>query len=68
MLTEDKKQIFEDNTGFVEFKFKKNNEKYWQWVPIRVRHDKTADYRKGTKISETLIMLLKVFGGQYIIL
>jgi len=48
MLTEDKKQIFEDNT-IVEFKFIKTNNKYWQWVPIRVRHDKTADYRKGNR-------------------
>ena len=48
MLTEDKKQIFEDNT-IVEFRFEKTNKKYWQWVPIRVRHDKTADYRKGNR-------------------
>jgi hypothetical protein len=48
MLTEDKKQIFEDNT-IVEFRFEKTNDKYWQWIPIRVRHDKTADYRKGNR-------------------
>tara|TARA_B110000902_G_scaffold95467_1_gene113009 strand:+ start:10 stop:3378 length:3369 start_codon:yes stop_codon:yes gene_type:complete len=48
MLTEDKKQIIEDNT-IVEFRFEKINEKYWQWVPIRVRHDKTSDFRKGNR-------------------
>lgn len=48
MFTEDKKQIFEDNT-IVEFKFKKTNEKYWQWIPIRVRYDKTEDYRRGNR-------------------
>ena len=48
MFTEDKKQIFEDNT-IVEFKFRKTNEKYWQWVPIRVRYDKTEDYRRGNR-------------------
>ena len=48
MFTEDKKQIFEDNT-IVEFKFVKTNEKYWQWVPIRVRYDKTEDYRRGNR-------------------
>ena len=48
MFTEDKKQVFEDNT-IVEFKFKKTNDKYWQWVPIRVRYDKTEDYRRGNR-------------------
>ena len=48
MFTEDKKQTFEDNT-IVEFKFTKTNDKYWQWIPIRVRYDKTEDYRRGNR-------------------
>ena len=46
MLTENGKEEIEDNM-IVEFKFMKDNEKFWQWVPIRVRYDKTADYKKG---------------------
>ena len=48
MFIEDNTETFEDKT-IVEFKYVKENEKYWQWVPIRVRHDKTADYRSGNK-------------------
>ena len=48
LFTEDNKQVFEDNT-IVEFRFQKNAKKFWQWIPIRVRHDKTADYKKGRK-------------------
>ena len=46
MFIEDKTETFEDKT-IVEFKYVKENDKYTQWVPIRVRHDKTADYRSG---------------------
>jgi len=46
MFIEDKSETFEDKT-IVEFKYVKENDKYAQWVPIRVRHDKTADYRSG---------------------
>ena len=55
MFTEDKKQIFEDNT-IVEFKFVKTNEKYWQWVPIRVRYDKQKTIAEEIAILEMLIM------------
>jgi len=48
MFIEDKTEAFQDKT-IVEFKYVKSNEKYWQWIPIRVRHDKTADYRSGNK-------------------
>ena len=48
MFIEDKTETFEDKT-IVEFKYVKDNDKYWQWVPIRVRHDKTSDYRSGNK-------------------
>jgi hypothetical protein len=46
MLTEDKTGVIEDET-IVEFKYNKTKDKFWQWVPIRVRLDKTADYRSG---------------------
>ena len=46
MLTENGKEEIEDNM-IVEFKFVKDNEMFWQWVPIRVRYDKTADYKRG---------------------
>ena len=36
----------EDNT-IVEFSFDIDAEQGWQWKPIRVRHDKTAELRKG---------------------
>lgn len=46
MLIENGEEEIFDNT-IVEFRFEKKNEEYWQWVPIRVRHDKTSDYRRG---------------------
>jgi hypothetical protein len=46
MTIENKSEIIEDET-IVEFKFIKNNDELWQWVPIKVRYDKTAEYRKG---------------------
>ena len=46
LLTEDGLQTFEDSM-IVEFRFDKNAEEHWQWKPIRVRYDKTADYRKN---------------------
>ena len=48
MLTENQREVFEDNT-IVEFKFNKTNKEGWQWVPIRVRNDKTAEFKKGNK-------------------
>lgn len=46
MLTEDKSGVIEDET-IVEFKYDSTKPKFWQWTPIRVRLDKTADYRSG---------------------
>tara|TARA_B100001059_G_scaffold236774_1_gene290176 strand:- start:5653 stop:9036 length:3384 start_codon:yes stop_codon:yes gene_type:complete len=46
MLTEDGKQEFSDNM-IVEFRFDKDSEENWQWKPIRVRYDKTADLRSS---------------------
>jgi hypothetical protein len=48
MYTEDGKQSFDDNT-IVEFKYVQSNRDGWQWIPIRVRYDKTAEFRSGLK-------------------
>ncbi len=45
MLSEDGEE-FGDQT-IVEFRYAKNNDNLWRWIPIRVRHDKTADFRAG---------------------
>ena len=41
-------EIFEDET-IVEFSYDLSRPKHWQWVPQRVRYDKTSEYRKGIK-------------------
>lgn len=46
MLTEDNMGVIEDET-IVECKYDPSKPKFWQWVPIRVRLDKTSDYRSG---------------------
>jgi hypothetical protein len=46
MTTEDKRAVIEDEM-IVEFKYDQTKEKFWQWVPIKVRLDKTAEYRAG---------------------
>jgi hypothetical protein len=46
MLTEDGLQEIKDKM-IVEFKFDKNLDEHWQWKPIRVRYDKTADFRRN---------------------
>ena len=48
MLTESGEEIIEDNT-IVEFRYDASRDKYYQWIPIRVRYDKTAEFRKGLK-------------------
>jgi len=48
MLTENNNEVFEDNT-IVEFRYDMRKEKYWRWIPIRVRYDKTSEYRRGLK-------------------
>jgi hypothetical protein len=50
MTTEDKKQVFQDDM-VVEFRWEDSNKKGWQWVPIRVRFDKTAEYQRKGKIT-----------------
>jgi hypothetical protein len=47
MFTEER-QVFEDNT-IVEFKYDLSKSGLWRWIPIRVRYDKTAEYRQGLK-------------------
>ena len=46
MTIEDKTDVIEDET-IVEFRYDQTRDKFWQWIPIRVRQDKTADYRSG---------------------
>ena len=48
MLTENKEESFQDET-IIEFRYDTTKDKHWRWIPIRVRHDKTAEYRKGVK-------------------
>ena len=50
MITEDKKQVFQDDM-VVEFRWEDTNKNGWQWVPIRVRFDKTAEYQRKGKIT-----------------
>jgi len=46
MFTEDGLQEIKDKM-IVEFNFDKNLDEHWQWKPIRVRYDKTADFRRN---------------------
>jgi hypothetical protein len=46
MLTENEEGVIENET-IVECRYDPTRPKFWQWVPIRVRLDKTADYRSG---------------------
>ena len=43
-MTTENGEYFEENT-IVEFRYDKKNKKGWNWVPIRVRYDKTSDLR-----------------------
>lgn len=47
MYTEDG-EVF-DNDTIVEFKYDVSQPQFWRWKPIRVRHDKTSEYRRGLK-------------------
>ena len=40
--------VFTDNT-IVEFRYDFDREDGWKWVPLRVRYDKTSQYRRGQK-------------------
>ena len=39
-------EVFTDNT-IVEFSYNFDLDEGWRWVPLRVRHDKTSEYRRG---------------------
>jgi hypothetical protein len=41
-------EVFGDNT-IVEFRYDFERDEGWRWVPLRVRHDKTAKLRRGEK-------------------
>ena len=48
MMTEEE-EVFEDNM-IVEFKYDLSQENpLWRWKPLRIRDDKTAEYRSGKK-------------------
>ncbi|NDB80397.1 hypothetical protein EB155_11085, partial [archaeon] len=47
MFTEEN-EIIEDNT-IVECRYDINRPAGWRWVPLRIRYDKTAEYRAGFK-------------------
>ena len=44
----DENDVIEDNM-IVEFRYEIVREKQWRWIPLRVRYDKTAEYRAGHK-------------------
>jgi ubiquinone/menaquinone biosynthesis C-methylase UbiE len=45
--TEDN-HIIQDDT-IIECRYEETKENGWRWIPIRVRHDKTSEYRNGVK-------------------
>jgi hypothetical protein len=47
MFTEEN-EVIEDNT-IVEFRYDMTRPKQWRWIPLRIRYDKTAEYREGFK-------------------
>jgi len=46
LVTEEDGDVFTD-AMIVEFKYDFTKESKWRWVPLRVRYDKTEEYRKG---------------------
>lgn len=45
-LFTEENEVFDDGM-IVEFKYDFTREHKWRWVPIRVRYDKTEEYKKG---------------------
>ena len=41
-------EVFSDET-IVEFRYDISRKSQWKWVPLRVRYDKTAEYKRGLK-------------------
>ena len=48
MFIEDKTDVIEDNT-IIECRYDANRQHGFKWIPIRVRHDKTYEYKRGYK-------------------
>lgn len=48
MYSEESNEIFQTNT-IVEFRYDKSNTNGFQWKPLRVRYDKTADFNRHLK-------------------
>lgn len=49
MFTEER-QVFEDQM-VVEFRYDMTKPGMWKWVPMRVRYDKTAEFRAGNGVG-----------------
>ena len=49
MFTEER-QVFDDHM-VVEFRYDISKPGNWKWVPMRVRYDKTADFRAGDSVG-----------------
>lgn len=47
-LVTEEGDVFDDEM-IIEFRYDLTREKKWRWIPLRVRYDKTAEYRKGFK-------------------
>ena len=47
-MTTEEGEVFTDNT-IIEFKYDITKSKKERWIPIKVRYDKTAEYRNGGK-------------------
>ena len=47
-LVTEEGEVFDDEM-IVEFRYDLTREKKWRWVPLRVRYDKTAEYKRGFK-------------------
>ena len=48
VIFSEEKEIVQDNM-IVEFRYDATREEGWRWIPLRVRYDKTADFRSGGK-------------------
>ena len=53
MFTEER-DVFDDQT-IVEFRYDTSKDGLWKWIPLRVRYDKTAEFKQG----------LNSFGNDY---
>jgi hypothetical protein len=49
MFTEER-QVFDDQT-VVEFRYDMTKPGVWKWIPMRVRYDKTAEFRAGNGVG-----------------